>query len=57
MNLTETNPAWAPIAPELDPIEATLRTIWSYARRPVRVSRTQRYRLAATEPALPSVTR
>lgn len=51
MSLRETNPLWAPIVPaELDAVERTLRTLWSYERTPVRIARTQRYSLVLTEP-------
>jgi len=60
VSLRETNPIWAPLwqSPlemaeayrRTDPIERTLRTIWSYETAPVRICRTQRYSLVLTEP-------
>lgn len=52
--MTEHNPVWLPIIRiEPDPIERALQIIWSYQAEPVRISRSQRYSLAVTEP-LPS---
>lgn len=55
--MIERNPLWAPIAPALDPIETTLRTLWAYERTRVRVARTQRYSLVVVEPLPPMVQR
>ncbi len=51
--MTETNPVWLPIVrlePRPDPVEQVLRLQWSYAEKPPRISRSQRYSLSLTEP-------